>query len=79
MPPRFSLALTFLDYPTVLLHGGAQTPHAGGGALPPLAFGGGKSCIIHADGGELLHVAQQVRSMHAFLHAAHGHTQIVHA
>ncbi len=60
---RCTLAFTFLDYPTVLLHATEHhpLPHQRRRDAGALRFGGGKCCIIHTDDGdELAHLAGQV-------------------
>ena len=66
---RYTLAFTFLDYPTVLLH--AISSHADASGVPgTLRFGGGKSCTIRADDArELAYLAKRVRAAASAPHA----------
>lgn len=56
---RCTLAFTFLDYPTVLLHAAQE---AADSISSSLKFGGGKRCVIDSDAGELVFLARRVRT-----------------
>jgi hypothetical protein len=60
---RCTIAFTFLDYPTVLVHAVAADGYpVNHDARAPLRFGVGKSCTIHADASELAFISQRVRA-----------------